>query len=310
VPDRPARIVVVGSVNVDIAVETARIPGPGETVVGEGARIMLGGKGANQAVAAARLGAEVTFLAAIGEDAFGREAGAQLQAAGIVSLHLLRKDRPTGLALITVAAEGQNAITVASGANMALSPADLGCVAREIMAADVLLLQNEIPIAVAREAAGLARKGAALVVLDPAPAAGLEPAVVALADLVTPNESEAASLFGRAPASLAEARALRSACFAAPAPWLLFKRGGEGCLWVSDSGEGAAAAFPVAVVDTVAAGDCFNAALAVALAEGIAMPGAVRFANAAAALCVARRGAAESLPTRAAVGAFLARHGA
>jgi ribokinase len=295
----PPLIAVVGSVNIDVAVRVSRLPKPGETMLGEDAVLSLGGKGANQAVAAARLGASVRLIGRIGGDAFGEAALAALAAEGVTLDGVILTPRAaTGVALITIGGDGQNMITVSPGANAALSPADVAAHAGALTAAKVLLLQNEVPPQACHAAIKLVRSGGGLVIADPAPAQGYDPALIAAADILTPNEGEAALLTGLPvtdrPSALAAARALLGrGCRIA-----LVKLGGDGVVHAGAEGEGHVPAPRVEAVDTVAAGDCFNGALAVALAEGMALREALAFACRAAAIAVTRSGASRSMPFR------------
>jgi ribokinase len=292
-------IAVVGSINMDVAVRVPRLPAPGETVLGEDAVLSLGGKGANQAVAAARLGAQVRMIGRTGEDAFGEAARAALTAEGVnLDGVILTPRAATGVALITIGDDGQNMITVSPGANAALSPADVAAHGKALKAAKVLLLQNEVPPEACHAAIRLARAGGGLVIADPAPAQGYDPALFAAAEILTPNEGEAALLTGLPvtdrPSALAAARQLVSrGCRIA-----LIKLGGDGVVHAGAEGEGHVPTPRVEAVDTVAAGDCFNGALAVALAEGMALREALAFACRAASIAVTRPGASRSMPFR------------
>lgn len=304
-----APIAVVGSVNIDIVVRAPRLPGPGETLHGDSFVLTLGGKGANQAVAAARLGAEVALVARTGADGFGDMARRALTGFGLDLGQVgIAEGGGTGIAAIAVDAAGQNAITIVAGANARLGPADLDAAASALAGARVLMLQGETPIPTSLEAARRVKAGGGQVILDPAPvpAEGIA-AFAGLADIVTPNESEASALTGVAvtdrQTGLAAARRLVAQGFAVA----VVKCGAEGVAWSGRLGEGQRAAIPVAAVDTVAAGDCFNAGLAVALAEGRPLADSILWAMAAGALAVTRPGAAEAAPTRAEVAALVTR---
>lgn len=301
-------LVVFGSVNVDVTAYAARLPAAGETVHGDSYAIALGGKGANQAVALARLGAPVELIGRTGRDAFGALARARLAGFGVGTAHLAEDaDAPTGIALIGVAQDGQNAITVVGGANMAVSAADAGGAGKLLDGAAALLIQLEVPLAAALAAARRVRAGGGLVILDPAPAPGsaFDGDVWAAVDCVTPNETETAALVGIRPVdpeTAAEAAAALMACGARSA---VVKMGAAGAYWATGSGEGHVPAPTVVAIDTVAAGDCFNAGLALALTGGQGMGEAVRFACACGALATTRRGAADAAPTRSEVEALL-----
>jgi ribokinase len=283
------RVIVVGSVNTDLVVVAERLPAPGETVSGGRFSQHGGGKGANAAVAAARLGARVTMVGAVGRDPFGDEALELLEREGIDTGAVARVDAPTGVALITVDAAGENQIAVASGANAEL---DAAAVERAVRAAGpgVVLTNHEIPLA-ARLAAARAARGP--VVLNPAPAAQIPDELLALGPILTPNAGEAAGLTGEQdPEAAAAALAERTR-----AP-VVITLGPDGAHARTVSGTFLAPAPSVTPVDTTGAGDAFNGALAVALAEGRELRDAVGFAVAAAALSTRAEGAREGMPRR------------
>jgi ribokinase len=289
----------------DLVVRSQRIPSPGETVLGEGFRQIPGGKGANQAVAAARLGAEVTFVGRVGADLFGEALRAGMQADGIDTAYL-RTDptEPTGVALIGVDAAGRNAITVASGANFQVSPADVEEAWPRIAGASALLLQLEIPIATVLYAAQRAHEAGIRVLLNPAPVSPTDPlpaSLLALIDVLTPNEHEAAALTGWPVNDASNWNTIAVALLARGVRAVVITLGEAGCLAADASGVTTIAGVAVQAVDTTAAGDCFTGALAVALAEGCSLIEAARFAGHAAAISVTRPGAQPSLPTRAEV---------
>jgi ribokinase len=294
------RVCVVGSANVDFTVALARLPAPGETVTGGTLLRNLGGKGANQAVSARRLGAEVRFLGGVGADASGAEIRARLGAEGIDVRGLTTvESAATGTALIFVDAEGRNQIGVAPGANHALEVAALAPHAEALAWAQVVVCQLEVPLPVVRWALEGARRGGARTVLNPAPAREIEPSLLALADYVTPNEGEAARLSGAPVQDLASARDAAERLRKAGAGTVIVTLGAEGALVVSTAAPVHYPAFPVAVVDSTAAGDAFNGALATGLAAGGSLEQALPLANAAGALACTRRGAQDSLPGRA-----------
>lgn len=302
------RVIVVGSVNIDLVVASERLPGPGETVTGGRFAQHHGGKGGNQAVAAARLGASTAFVGAVGDDAFGRQARAALQAEGI-DLGELRTlaDEATGVALILVDAAGENSIAVASGANLALTPNHVRASFAALApgAGDVVVVGHEIPTESAHEALVLGRAAGATTILNPAPATGLTPATLAVADVVTPNEGEltildraadpVSGVSGLSGVSGAVGRLLASGSGGA----YLVSLGAAGALLATTVGTTTVAAPPVQAVDTVGAGDTLNGALAAALAAGLGLEGAARRAVAAASLAVTREGAREGMPTAA-----------
>ena len=299
------RIVVVGSTNMDMVVHAHRLPLPGETVLGGDLIMAAGGKGANQAVAAARLGARVTFIARIGRDMFGKQALENFRREGLDPRYIIEDpDAPSGVALITVGPAGQNIITVAPGANNRLLPEDITRAAEVFSPARVVILQLETPIETVLQAARQAKATGAFVILNPAPAPTIPlPAeLYQLIDLITPNETEAHILTGESSPESA-ARVLLDRKVAS----VIITLGKDGALLANGSQPlERIPGFSVKAVDTVAAGDCFNGALACALAEGQSLPQAIRFSHAAAAVSVTKPGAQPSLPTRNEVEAFLA----
>lgn len=300
------RVCVVGSANVDFTVALARLPAAGETVSGGTLLRNLGGKGANQAVSARRLGAEVRFLGGVGADASGAEIRARLEAEGIDVRGLTTvAGAATGTALIFVDAEGRNQIGVAPGANHALEVAALAPHAEALAWAQVVVCQLEVPLPVVRWALEGARRGGALTVLNPAPAREIEPSLLALADYVTPNEGEAGRLSGMTVRDLVSAGEAADRLRGSGAGTVIVTLGAEGALAVSAAAPVHYPAFPVAVVDSTAAGDAFNGALATGLAAGGSLEQALPLANAAGALACTRRGAQDSLPGRADVERFL-----
>ncbi len=301
------RIVVVGSSNTDMVVKGERLPRPGETVTGGRFLMAAGGKGANQAVAAARLGAEVAFVAKVGADMFGDQAIAVYRKEGIDTEFVFRDPQnPTGVALILVDQQGENLISVASGANHALSPEDVEKAAKRIRTADAVVLQLEIPIETVTHAAELAAKWGVPVILDPAPApdAPLDPALMKHVTCVKPNEIEAERLTGISVRDEASARQAAARLLEAGALYVIVTMGAKGALWVERQRSGFVPGFRVEAVDTTAAGDAFSGALAYALARNVLLEVAVGYAGAAAALSVTRLGAQPSLPTREEVERF------
>ena len=294
-------IVVVGSLNMDFVFDVERLPMPGETILGRAFHTIPGGKGANQAYAAAKLaGSEtvVRMLGRVGADSFGSALKANLAGVGVdVRAILETKSESTGVACIHVDAAGQNSITVAPGANGFLMPEDIG----RLDGAKCVLTQLEIPIETVAHALGEARKRAAIGILDPAPARALPKEILELVDIATPNENEACVLAGVPPnrLSVTDAAAIGGKIRELGVRSVIVKLGDQGCVYCGAEGTFAAPAFPVRAVDSTAAGDTFNAALAVALAEGMSIENALRFANAAAAISVTRSGAQTSAPDRA-----------
>lgn len=300
------RVIVVGSVNVDLVVTTERLPGPAETVIGGRFAQHDGGKGGNQAVAAARLGVETIFIGAVGEDAFGAAARATLEAEGIdvTGLHTL-PDEPTGVALIVVDETGENTIAVAGGANAALDSVQVRTALKRLSVkpSDVVLVGHEIRTGATHEALRLGRLAGATTILNPAPAHGLEAPTLELADILTPNEGELATLVGGRGRPSAQAKRLLGAEPGARA--VLVSLGANGTLLVHGRRSRAMAVPKVDVVDTVGAGDTLNGALAAGLASGLDLVEASRRAGVAASLAVTRPGARGGMPTAAALEAAL-----
>jgi ribokinase len=306
---KPA-IVVLGSLNMDFVVRTAHLPAPGETVLGGGFQMIPGGKGANQACAAGRLASNafVRMVGRVGYDLFADHLKASLAAAGVdVSAVAAVRNEATGVALIGVDQAGQNAIIVASGANNVFPSADVEGSRGSFRNAKYALFQLETPLDTVQAALRLARREGAQTILDPAPAQQLSRELLSDVDILTPNESEARILLGRSAAriTLEEAPALAKEVLALGPAAVILKLGENGCLYTDAESTIHTPGFAVEARDTTAAGDTFNAALAVALTEGLTLVESLRFANAAAALSVTRIGAQASIPSRAEVDSFL-----
>ncbi len=317
------RVIVVGSVNVDFVVVTDRLPRPGETVIGGDIARHHGGKGGNQAVAAARMGAPVEFVGAVGSDDLGRAAADALAADGVATTCLTRLDRPTGVALIVVDGDGENLIAVAPGANAGVDVASVRAALARFAPgpADVILTVAEIPTAAVRAALEGGRKAGATTILNPAPADGLDAATLALADVVTPNRSELALIAGftdvdaRGPAAGAgdaigttrglEMLARRVLGGPGGTRAAVVTLGAAGALLVPARSDAVALA-PAGVrpVDATGAGDTFSGVLAASLASGLALADAARRAVVAAGISTTRAGARSGMPTRAEVEAF------
>ena len=290
------RVIVIGSVNVDLVVSGARLPGPGETVTGGRFERHDGGKGGNQAVAAARLGAQVEFIGAVGSDSFGAEARTALAAAGVGVDGLATIEAATGIALILVDPAGENLISVASGANRALEPDRFVAALTRLrpVAGDVVLVSNELSPAAVAATLRAAKAAGARTILNPAPADGLEPALLELADILTPNRGELSLLAGARAGSDETEAAERLRVGEA----VVVTLGAAGALVVPRDGPAwRVPAVAVEVSDTTGAGDAFNGALAAGLAEGRPLAEAVRRAVAAGSLATTRAGAREGLPT-------------
>jgi ribokinase len=303
---RPA-VVVAGSLNMDFVVRVERLPAPGETVLGGDFRMNPGGKGANQACAAAKLGSPgvvVRMAGRVGRDLFGEHLKASLAQAGAdVSAVSSTDSAATGVALICVDRAGQNSIVVAPGANHAFDAAEVESLRPSFRGARFALFQFEIPMPAVRAALALARQEGARTVVDPAPAQPLARDFFPLIDILTPNETEALALLDRPPARVMpeDAPALANELRLLGARTVVLKLGDQGCYYDDGAERLFEPAFAVEVVDSTAAGDVFNGALAVLLAEGKSPARALRFASAAAALSVTRAGAQASVPSRAEV---------
>ena len=302
-----AHVTVVGSLNMDLVARTPRIPQPGETIIGGDFHTVPGGKGANQAVAAARLGAQVSMVGRVGRDAFANPLLENLAAAGVDHTFVTQyPGAATGVALIVVDDAGQNSIVVASGANMRLSPADVDAAEAAIAAADALLLQLESPLETVTRAAEVARTHRVTVILNPAPARPLPAALLSLVDVLIPNESETSLLTGMPVGDQAEAETAAAALRESGVGTVILTLGDRGALLAREGETERFPAFDVTPVDTTAAGDAFVGGFAVALAEGQSLAEAVRWGNAAGALATTKLGAQPSLPNRHALEKLLA----
>ncbi len=292
------QVLVVGSSNTDMIIKVQRIPKPGETLLGGQFASAAGGKGANQAVGAARAGGAVTLIARVGQDMFGDKAVAGFIADGINVDYVVRdRATPSGVALIFVGQNGENSIAVASGANAMLRPADVRKARSAFRHASVLLLQLETPLHTVRAAAELAAAAGVRVILNPAPARPLPEKLLRRVFLLTPNESEAELLTGISVGNVNGAAKAAEALLSRGARNVIITMGARGAWVAGAQGGQLIPAFKVKAVDTTAAGDVFNGVLAVGLAEGRPLVEAVRFASAAAAISVTRMGAQTSAPT-------------
>ena len=309
------RVCVIGSTNLDFTVRVPRLPQPGETVSGGELRLSTGGKGANQALAARRLGAEVRFVTLLGRDPMGDRLAAALSDAGLAPDAILRTgETPTGVALIAVDPEGANQIAVAPGANHRLVVEVVEPHVTALDWADVVLLQLETPIETVRWALREARRRGKVTVLNPAPARvlPLPPDLLGLVDYLTPNEGEAGLLTGRDArsfGSLDNAETAGRELVAAGVGAAVVTLGAAGSVALERPGCIRVSGFTVSPVDTVGAGDAFNGGLATLLAAGASLGDAMLVANAAGALTCTRAGAADSLPTRSEVEALMKREG-
>lgn len=300
-----AKIVVVGSSNTDMIIQLEKIPRPGETLLGGEFSIAAGGKGANQAVAAARGGGEVAFVACVGEDMFGKTAvegfvkdKINVEFVFTVDTSHSGETSPSGVAMIFVDEKGENSIAVASGANAKLTPAHINQAKEKIVSADILIMQLETPIETVRTAAQLASDNGVKVILNPAPACPLDDDLLKNISILTPNKTEAGFLTGIKVDNDKGAGQAAQALISKGIQTVLITLGEQGVYVATSDIQKIVPAFNVEPVDTTAAGDSFNGALAVALAEKRPLLEAVHFANAAAALSVTKLGAQPSAPLR------------
>jgi ribokinase len=295
----PKKILVVGSSNTDMVIKTNNFPAPGETILGGRFLMNAGGKGANQAVAAARLGGVVTFVGKIGDDIFGKQAVQQLEDEGInVDFVAVDPENPSGVAMITVDRHAENSIVVAPGSNGTLSPVDFDKAGTELAGSELVLMQLEIPIPtveyIARKAAEQQKK----VILNPAPAAALSDELLQNLYIITPNETEAELLTGIKITDEASALKAANQLHAKGVQSVIITMGAAGAFLFENGQLQLIKAPKVEAIDTTAAGDTFNGALAVALSEGKTIAESVAFANKAAAISVTRIGAQSSVPYR------------
>lgn len=294
-----AHITVVGSLNMDLVVRTPRIPRPGETIIGHDFHLIPGGKGANQAVAAGKLRAQVSMVGRVGEDDFGKALIDNLAACGVDASCVVREAKASsGVALITVEDSGQNNIVVVAGTNMNLTPADIDAAEECIARSDMLLAQQEIPEAAVRRAFELARKHNVKTVLNPAPARPVGPDILRNVDFLVPNESETSLLTGMPVDTPEQIEAAAMALRKMGPETVIITLGARGALMASPQGVELFPSYEIQAVDTTAAGDAFMGGFAVALAEGAGLAQAIRRANAAGALSATRLGAQPSMPSR------------
>ena len=302
---RPA-IVVLGSINMDLIGIAPRLPSPGETVLGDEFYTASGGKGANQAVAAARMGASVKMVGRVGRDMFGPRLLDGLRDYGVdVSGITEDADAASGTTLILLNASRQNHIVAIYGANMRCDDTQVDAVASALEGADALMLQLEIPAATSLKAARIAREMGVRVVWDPSPAVGFPPEAYAAVDVLTPNQTEAAALTGVDVRDAASAEAAAHALVGRGAGAVVVKMGEDGAFYLSDRDSGYVPSYKVTATDTIAAGDAFGAAMTCALAERKPLEEAVRYGVAAGALAVTKPGAQEAMPSRTEVEALL-----
>ena len=298
------KIIVIGSSNTDMVVRSERLPRSGESVIGGGFMMAGGGKGANQAVAVARMGHRVIFTAALGRDMFGDAAVSSYQRFGIDTSYIVRKDAPSGVALIMVDSAGQNSISVALGANNSLSTEDIRGVLEQVEKDDIVLLQLEVPMATVDAAVDIAAAKGARVVLNPAPAAMVSEQTLSKLYLITPNQTEAQTLTGIEVKDEATASLAAQVLCSRGVGRVVITMGSLGAYLYEEGRGEIIEARKVAAVDTTAAGDVYNGALCAALAEGKSLREALTFATKASAISVTRVGAQPSVPTREEVDNF------
>ena len=303
------KVTVVGSANVDLVIRAERMPNKGETLIGEAFDIFTGGKGFNQATAAARLGAEVTFIGRIGEDAFGEMLQTAMDSEHIDTQFVKTDaDNGTGIATIVVEPDGDNSIIVVPRANMCITPTDIDAAGDSIANADVLLLQLETPIDASKRAAEIARQNGTIVLLDPAPARQLPVDLLKKIDILTPNASEATVLSGQevsTPDSITTAKTMQKQINQDGLSSVVLTLGEQGVLLCTPTETEHIPAIPVDVIDTTGAGDAFSGALATALANGNNITESVRYATAAGAAACTVLGATPSMPTQEKLKAIL-----
>ncbi|MEK6781002.1 MAG: ribokinase [Bacteroidota bacterium] len=293
------KIIVVGSSNTDMVIKADHFPIPGETILGGNFFMFPGGKGANQAVAAARLGGQVTFIAKTGNDIFGEQALNQFRKEGINTDFIITDiNQPSGVALITIDDAGENTIVVAQGANGTLTPEDVQKAVREFEHADLVLVQLEIPLEAVVHAVRLAKQFGKKIILNPAPARQLPDELLKELFMMTPNESEAGILLGIEIKGIAAIKDAAKKLYEKGVANVVITLGADGAYIYNADGGQHITTIKVETVDTTAAGDVFNGALAVAISEGKMLKDAVEFANRAAALSVTRMGAQASAPYR------------
>jgi ribokinase len=295
----PKSIVVVGSANTDMVIKTDKFPLPGETILGGKFFMFPGGKGANQAVAASRLGGNVTFITRVGNDIFGQQALQHFKKEGIRTDYIISDlQHPSGVALITVDSNGENTIVVAQGSNGALSPDDVQKAVAEFDQIEILLMQLEIPLETVMHTAKLAKHRGKKVILNPAPAMALPAELLGYLHIITPNKTETETLAGFKINDIHSTKRAAEKIREKGVANVIITLGAQGAYLYNDDGGRLIPTPTVRAVDTTAAGDVFNGALAVAISEGEGLDAAVEFANRAAALSVTKMGAQASAPFR------------
>lgn len=301
------KILVIGSSNMDLVVQVPRCPAAGETLFGSSFTTNYGGKGANQAVAVARIGSGVTFMTKLGNDTFGQQMRQHFSEEGMDLTHILTDaESPTGTALITVEDKGENRIIVVPGANARLTENDVESLSAEINSCRFVLTQLEIPLTTVLRVAEMASAAGKQLILNPAPARPLPDSLLQKVFLITPNETEAEILTGIRVSDVESARRAALWFREKGVQQIVITMGSQGAFVFTDDLQGMVPAYKVKAIDTTAAGDVFNGALTVALSEGKTTADAARFGCAASALAVMRPGAQSSIPTRTEIDAFLA----
>ena len=298
------KVIVIGSSNTDMVVRSEHLPRPGETVLGGAFMMAGGGKGANQAVAVAKMGHSVRFACALGKDIFGDEAAARYADYGIDTSYIVRKDTPSGVALILVDSSAQNSISVALGANNELTLEDVIPALDTIEEGDIVLLQLEIPMTTVESCIEVAAEKGAKVILNPAPAAKVSDEALSKLYLITPNQTEAELLTGVSADDIEGAKMAAEKLCALGIKKVVITLGADGALLYEDGKSEIIPAHKVNAVDTTAAGDVYNGAMCAALAEGMELREALRFATKASAISVSREGAQPSIPSREEVDNF------
>lgn len=293
------RIVVVGSINMDLVIRCAKLPAAGETVIADSSAEIPGGKGANQVVAAARAGGDVTMIGRVGDDAFAKPLVENLRRENVnINSVLATESCPSGIAIVAVDSRGENSIMVVPGSNGHLTARDIEEAAASIRAADMLLLQLEIPVETVLAAITVAKEAGVRVIVDPAPMPLSLPDDVLKVDVVCPNQAEASAIVGNAVATVDDARRSIGQLHRRGAKRAIITLGGLGAVASDGASIAVIEPLPITPVDTTAAGDAFAGALAVRLAEGASLVEAARFANAAGAIAATRQGAQPGMPTR------------
>ena len=297
-------ILVVGSINMDLVIKTDRFPGPGETIKGYGFFEIPGGKGANQAIAASRLGADVKMIGAVGRDAYGKTLLSNLESFGIDCKAVMKKECNSGLALITVA-DGENQIVLSEGANHAFTPEDVSNQTELFKWADIVVFQMEIPQEIILAAAKSAKENGAKVLLNCAPICPILPEIISLTDILVPNQHEAATIVGYMLDTPQKQEQAVNDLMKKGIGQVIITLGSEGCIFNNDKEIQRCDAYKVKAVDTTAAGDCFIGAFCARYADGASVTEAVSFATAASAISVGRFGASSSIPEEKEVYEFI-----